>query len=107
MNLKDKNGQVIPHGSIIRWNVEDYDDNTTWQFTGIVVDHALLNYPFHDTKQHVIYLGGGIDSGGAIGKKIPFNNVIKQSENNDPDMVGIDVIGTASDMAKWIGVFGK
>lgn len=75
MNLIDKDGKVIPHNSLITWNVWDSDDFKTWQMIGIVHDYTQLSAPFHGTTQHVIYLGGGIDFGGGIGNLISFEDV--------------------------------
>ena len=104
MNLIDKHGNTIPNGSIIRWHAEDSDDFVVWTMTGLVVDHTQLNPPFNGETQHVVYLGGGCDFG-AIGKKKSFEEVTETSENNDDDMRGIEVIGKASEMARWISRF--
>ena len=98
MSLIDKYGNVIPHGSVITWNVWDNDDCRMWSFIGIVTDHTQLTSYFKGDKQHVIYLGGGIDFGSAIGNIVGFDEVREEADNNEPQDVGIEVIGKASDV---------
>lgn len=60
----------------------------------------LITVVLEDAKplidQYVVYLGGGIDFGHGIGKKLSFGEVINESENNDEGMTGITVLGSAS-----------
>lgn len=98
MSLIDKYGNMIPHGSVITWNVWDNDDCKMWTFIGIVTDHTQLTGYFKGDKQHVIYLGGGIDFGSAIGNMVDFDEVREEAANNEPEDAGIEVIGKASDV---------
>lgn len=100
MNLLDKNGNIIQHGALIHWCVDDSDDNTTWQFHGIVHDTTQLTGVFNGTTQFVVYLGGGIDFGMGIGKHITFEEVTSQADNNDSWCRGISVVGEASDIPR-------
>ena len=76
-----------------QWDCKQYT------FIGIVHDYDIQDArPLID--QYVVYLGGGIDFGRGIGKKISFGEVINESENNDADMVGITVLGSGSDVPK-------
>lgn len=97
-SLVDKNGDIIPHGSLISWNVWDNDDCKMWTFVGIVKDYTQLEGVFHSKLQQVIYLGGGIDFGSAIGTVMDFDEVRDEADNNDPQDVGITVLGKASDV---------
>lgn len=99
-SLKDKNGEVIPHGSLITWKEWDSDDFTTWTFLGIVRDYTQRQEPFYAEIQYVTYLGGGADFGGAIGEQIGFQEVMKQAENNDTYDVGITVLGCSMDVVR-------
>lgn len=98
MNLTDKNGDIIPHGSVISWNVWDNDDFKLWTLIGVVHDHTQLTGFWYGQQQTVVYLGGGIDFGSAIGKHVDFVEVVEEANNNDPDEAGIIVIGLASDV---------
>lgn len=98
MSLIDNNGEIIPHGSVITWNAWDNDDCKMWTMVGAVTDHTQLTGYFKGDKQHVIYLGGGIDFGSSIGTTMDFNEVQEDAANNDPDDRGIRVIGKASDV---------
>lgn len=98
-SLTDVNGNIIKTNSLISWNVYDSEDYKQYTFIGIVHDYESKDTrPFID--QYVVYLGGGIDFGRGIGKKISFGEVINESENNDEDMVGITVLGSGSDVPK-------
>jgi hypothetical protein len=91
--LKLKDGSLAHLGDLIRWYSYDDDDNTTWTLTGV----------YRSNK--VIYLGGGIDFGMAIGKEIAVSDVINQSKNNDGDFVGVEKIGKVSEIANHIKNF--
>lgn len=97
-SLIDKNGDVIPHGSLIKWNVWDNDDCKMWTFIGTVVDHTQLTGFWYGLQQYVVYLGGGIDFGTAIGVHKDFNEVWQEADNNEPRDAGITVLGKASDV---------
>jgi len=101
--LLDWQGNLIKHGSLITWNCEDFDDCKTWKFYGIVHDYTQHIPPFCAELQRVIYMGGGIDFGAAVGKELSFQEVIDQSEDNEPHNAGIRVIGTAHDVVKLLG----
>ena len=94
-SLTDVNGNIIKTNSLISWKVYDSEDYKQYTFIGIVHD-----YESEDTRplidQYVVYLGGGIDFGRGIGKKLSFGEVINESENNDEGMTGITVLGSAS-----------
>lgn len=107
MHLFDKEGKLIKHGSVIRWNCWDNDDYKSWTFTGIVVDYMQNDPPFQSETQYVIYLGGGMDFGMGIGKKISFEEVINDAENNDEHAQGVEVVGSASEISSWIKMFGE
>lgn len=103
--LVDKHGEVVPHGSVIRWNVSDNEEGTVWTFTGIVVDCTQLPEPFNGDTQYVTYMGGGLDFGSAIGKKIKFDEVIETSEANEPHENGIQVVLEQSELARYLSRF--
>lgn len=89
-SLKYTNGDEVTTGDVIRWFSFDSDDFTTWEFTGIYF------------KTHVVYLGGGIDFGMAIGKKIDLSEVIKESEANDQNQQGIFRVCKAMDIVRLV-----
>ncbi len=93
--LKLKNGEEAKSGDVIRWKCWDGDDNTSWIFTGIY------------KSNHIIYLGGGIDFGMGIGKKIEIQEAIEESEDNEELDVGFTKIGEAKDIHLLIGNFNK
>ena len=98
-SLTDVNGNIIKTNALISWNVYDDEDYKQYTFIGIVHDYNIQDArPLID--QYVVYLGGGIDFGRGIGKKLSFGEVINESENNDADMVGITVLGSGSDVPK-------
>lgn len=88
--MKYKNGEEVKNGDVIRWNCWDSDDKTTWSFTGLVKDGFVL------------YLGGGIDFGRAIGKRIEFDEVELESEDNDATDAGIEKVCSAYDLMRHI-----
>ena len=79
---------------VIQWHCEDSDDNTTWKKTGLV------------TSKGVVYLGGGVDFGTAIGKVIPIEQVKEEARCNDPGMNEIKIVSTASRLADYISKLG-
>jgi len=87
-------GTEAKNGDIISWNCWDNDDFTTWNFTGLVKPSG------------VVYLGGGVDFGMAIGAIQSIQEVIEESQNNDDDEKGITKVGTASEFAIYVGKFG-
>jgi hypothetical protein len=89
--VKYKNGEEVKLGDVIRWNFWYSDDFKTWIFTGLVKTDGVL------------YLGGGIDFGLAIGDMYSYDDVIAESENNDS--VGIEKVGVASDLERYIAKF--
>ena len=91
MNYKD--GAEVQDNDVIRWNCWDNDDFTTWHFLGI------------KKADHVVYLGGGIDFGYAIGKYLTIEEVIAESENNDCDDRGITKAGTLHALFRHIAGF--
>lgn len=90
--MKYKNGEDVKVGDVIRWNCWDGDDFTTWVFTGLVKTNGIL------------YLGGGIDFGLAIGNMYSYEDVITESENNDD--AGIEKVGVASELERCISRMG-
>lgn len=92
-SLKYKNGQDVEIGDVIRWNSYDSDDHVTYTFTGIV------------TQAGVVYLGGGIDNGIAIGNIMSFEEVQEEANDNDGNEAGIEKIGNSKDLAKHISKF--
>lgn len=88
-----KNGEPAKKGDVVSWNCEDNEDFTTWRFIGVV------------KQQGVLYLGGGIDFGEGIGQIVPFEEVIAQSEDNDPSGVGVTYLGKVYDLVNYIGAF--
>src|SRR6056297_507726 len=98
--MNDINGNKIQHGSVIRWHVWDSDDQTTWTFTGLLIDHTNLTPPFKSDVSYVVYLGGGVDFGSAIGSKLETDEVIAQSESSD--YCGIEVIGSKLEIVRHI-----
>ena len=99
-NLIDKEGNVIPHNSLITWFVWDSDDSTTWQFFGVVKDYTQLSPPFRANKQCVVYLGGGLDFGSGVGQECSFKEVWEESEGNDEDFRGIKCLAHAREVSK-------
>jgi hypothetical protein len=91
--IKYKNGSSACIGDVIRWNCWDSDDIKTWTFTGLVKSGG------------VVYLGGGIDFGSGIGKVLPYDEVIAESENNDDFDSGIEKIGVVSELNRYISDF--
>lgn len=91
--MKYKNGETAKAGDIIRWKCSDRDDFVTWTFTGLVRNSG------------VVYLGGGVDFGMSIGAIKTFDNVIGEAEDNEPYDAGIEKIGTASELYKYISDF--
>ena len=83
-------GTTPKYGDVIRWHAEDRDNGNTWEFTGII------------HKETVIYLGGGIDFGLAIGRQYTFAEVIAESENNDSWNKGIRKVGVAMDIVRLV-----
>jgi hypothetical protein len=84
-------GEEAKIGDVIRWHVEDNDDMTTYTFTGLY------------KGDKVIYLGGGIDFGQAIGKRIDVAEVLAESLENDEWAQGITKVCTAIELASYIG----
>lgn len=92
--MKDKNGVNIEFGDIIRWNCWDNDDCTTWNMTGLY------------TRKGVVYLGGGVDFGLGIGVMVEVDEVVSDSQSNDARCLnGIDKVGIASDLARYINKY--
>jgi hypothetical protein len=89
--MKYKDGKDAERHDVISWNVDDTDDNTIWRMTGIYKGGVI------------IYLGGGIDFGVAMGDVISVNQVLEEAENNDEHNRGISRICTVSEMAAHIG----
>lgn len=92
--MKYKDGTEAQYGDVIRWKCWDNDDNHTWTFTGLY------------TRKGVVYLGGGLDFGMAIGNIYDVQTVINESENNDPDDSGISYVGKYNELNKLISKFG-
>lgn len=88
--MRYKNGEEVKVGDVIRWNCWDSDDNTTWEFTGLV------------KQDFVLYLGGGIDFGSAIGNQIKYEEVENEAANNDADDAGIKKVCTAYDLMRFV-----
>jgi hypothetical protein len=91
--VKYKNGEEVRLGDVIRWKCWDSDDFTTWTFTGLV------------TGSGVVYLGGGIDFGMAIGQSDSYEDVQSEADNNDAYEAGIEKVGVAADLARYIAKF--
>lgn len=91
--MKYKNGDAAQLGDVIRWNCWDGDDFTNWTFTGLVLTTG------------VVYLGGGIDFGMGIGQIFSYERVISEAENNDAFDAGIEKIGKAADLCRYISDF--
>lgn len=91
--MKYKDGSDVEYGDVIRWMKWDNDDCRSWAMTGLY------------TRRGVVYLGGGIDFGMAIGSIKTVEDVIEQSENNDPDDQGITYAGMYNQLNYWISKF--
>lgn len=91
--VKYKNGDTACAGDVIRWKCWDSDDFVTWTFTGLVLTTG------------VVYLGGGIDFGLGIGQVFSYEDVISESENNDAYEAGIEKVGVAADLYRYISKF--
>jgi hypothetical protein len=89
--MKYKDGTQAKSGDVIQWHCDDRDDCTTWTMTGI-----------YHSNDKIVYLGGGVDFGMAIGKIITVKEVEEESENNDSYQQGIQKIGNAFDVVKII-----
>ena len=92
--IKYKDGSEAKFGDVIRWNCWDNDDYRTWTFTGLY------------TRRGMVYLGGGVDFGMAIGNIETVEDVIEESENNDSYDVGITYVGKYNELNRHIGKFG-
>lgn len=66
-----RDGTKAVNGDIIKWYCWDNDDYVTWTMFGI----------YRDTG--VIYLGGGVDFGTAVGKVYSIDEVQEEALNND------------------------
>lgn len=88
--IKYKDGTESKVGDVIRWHCWDSDDFTTWTFTGVVKGNGVL------------YIGGGIDFGGGFGEMISFDEVVEDSENNDPCEVGVVRICEVKDIVRLV-----
>ena len=91
--MKYKDGIEAQYGDVIRWQYWDSDDLHTWTFTGLY------------TPRGVVYLGGGLDFGMAIGNIETVEDVIEESENNDPDDCGIVCVGKYNELNNLISNF--
>ncbi len=88
--MKYRNGDDIKNGDVIRWNCFDTDDFVNWTFTGLV------------SGDNVVYLGGGIDFGSAIGKTITLSDVEKESQDNDECFTGIVRVCSSYELSQAI-----
>lgn len=100
--MLDKYGNTIAHGSLITWNVWDNDDFKTWTMYGFLYDYTQLQGVFRREKKFVVYLGGGIDFGEAIGKKMLFEEVEQDADNNDEEERGVTRLGPAMDVVRLL-----
>jgi hypothetical protein len=91
--MLSKDGEEVKVGDVIRWCCFDFDDFNTWVLTGVY------------TEKGVIYLGGGADFGAAIGKIIPFDEVVANSLEHDEGDQGVDIVGTRSEVVGHIAKF--
>lgn len=91
--MKYKNGNDVKLGDVIRWKCLDNDDLHAWTFTGLV------------TGSGVVYLGGGIDFGMAIGHSSSYEEVQNEADNNDAYEAGIEKVGVAADLERYIAKF--
>ena len=89
--MQYKDGSEVKHGDVIRWDCFDSDDFHTWTLTGVY------------TKKGVVYLGGGIDFGLGIGQIISEEEIINNLEDLDSHCQGLQNLGSASDLAIYIG----
>jgi len=101
-SLIDWKGNVVPNGALITWYCEDSDDCKCWQLYGIVRDYTQNTGVFQSGRQCVVYMGGGIDFGAAIGKETTFDEVRQEADNNESYNVGVRVVGTAHDVVKML-----
>ena len=92
--MKYNDGTEAQYGDLISWHVHDFDDCKTWKFFGI-----------YKRNETVVYMGGGIDFGMAIGSLSDADKVILESEQNDEDERGIIKVGAAMDVVRLIGKF--
>jgi hypothetical protein len=89
------NGTMAMPGDVIRWNVWDDEERTTWSFTAAFY------------TQCIVYLGGGIDFGMGIGDHIELPRIIEDAANNDEGMEGVRKVGVVSDLESTISAFGE
>lgn len=94
--MKYKDGTEAQVGDLISWHVYDFEDCKTWELFGI-----------YKHSNAVVYMGGGLDFGLAIGNVSDVDEVILESEQNDKDERGITKIGVAMDVVRLIGKFTK
>ena len=91
--MKYKDGAEAQYGDVIRWQCWDNDDLHTWTFTGLY------------TRGGIVYLGGGLDFGMAIGNIETVEDVIEESENNDIQGRGIICVGKYNELNNLISDF--
>ena len=91
-----KNGETVKYGDVIRWHCDDWEEGTTWIFTGI-----------YHSENKIVYIGGGIDFGMGIGNIMTANEVQEEASNNDSYCQGIEKVGEASDIYRIIRLYGK
>lgn len=80
--FKYKDGTEPKSFDVVNFNVYDSDDYVMLKFICIL------------TPVDFIYISGGIDCGLAIGKRISFEEAMKDAENNDDYFTGFKKIGT-------------
>ena len=73
----------------------DNDDLFTCTFTGLY------------TQRGIVYIGGGLDFGMAIGNIETVEDVIEESENNDSYDCGITYVGKYCELNNLISKFGR
>ena len=71
VEVTEKNLEDIPIGTFFKFNTYDSEENTDWEFT------------FCKGSHFYIYLGGGMDGGTAIGKRLCAKDVLKDVNDSD------------------------
>lgn len=72
-NIPSIDGNSVCVGDLIRINSWDNDDYHYWKFKYLILD-----------VNTAVYLGGGIDFGTAIGKKVPITEILSDLKECEP-----------------------
>lgn len=82
IGVYDKHGREIRVGDIVLCHIWDSDDNLYWKFKYYVWDLSNL-----------VYLGGGLDFGAAVGKRDSLDAVLEDMKESEPGLDKFEIIG--------------